>query len=63
MTKLEKWCLRVIFRRQVTQGFDHGRRITDLYAMIRQAAHEEFTDDNPATLNQYLTELFQRSLK
>lgn len=55
--------MRRIIRREVRQGHDHDRRITNLYRMVRKAAREEFYEDNDPTLNQFLTECFEASLK
>lgn len=61
MTKFEEWFLRRVFRREVRQGYDHDKRITTLYAMIRKAAENEFTEDNAPTLSDFLAECFERT--
>jgi hypothetical protein len=63
MRKLEQYLLRSIFRNRVRQGYDHQRNIAELYAMIREAAEAEFTEDNVPTLNSLLSELFEQSLR
>lgn len=63
MTKFEQWFLRRVIRKEVRQGYDHALRITQLYAMIREAAEQEFTEDNIPTLNDFLTERFNHSLR
>lgn len=62
MNKFENWIIRRIFARHVTQGYDHGKRITELYTMIREAAEKEFYEDNKTTRDLYLTEWFRASL-
>lgn len=37
MNRIESWLFKRILRKQVTQGFDHARRITNMYAMVRRA--------------------------
>jgi hypothetical protein len=61
MTRFQKWMLKQIFRQEVRQGFDHDRRITNLYAMIREAARNEFTEDNEPTADSFLRECFEKT--
>lgn len=63
MNKIEKWFLNRIIEREVRQDYDHPKKITELYKMIRVACEEEFTEDNTATLNDFLTECFENSLR
>lgn len=63
MTKFEQWFLRRVIRKEVRQGYDHALRITLLYTMIREAAEQEFSEDNVPTLNDFLTERFTYSLR
>jgi hypothetical protein len=63
MNKFEEWFLRRVIRKEVRQGFDHAQKITNLYTMIRVAAEQEFTEDNVVTMNSYLTEWFEKSLR
>lgn len=63
MNKFEEWFLRRVIRKEVTQGHDHAQKITNLYTMIRVAAEQEFTEDNVVTMNSYLTEWFEKSLR
>ena len=58
MTKFEVWFMRRVFKREVRQGCDHTRRIAELYAMIREACNNEFTEDNSPTLDAYLQDVF-----
>ena len=62
MNRFEQWFLRKIIRKQVRQGFDHDRRIADLYREIHNAAKQEFYEDNVYTRNDFLRELFESSL-
>lgn len=62
MNKFEKWFLKRVFRKQVVQGHDHDKRITELYTLIREAVENEFTEDNKPTRDDYLTEWFKESL-
>lgn len=61
MTALEHFLLTRIFKRQVRQGPNHDKRIQYLYLMVRQAAEEEFPEDNSNTLETFLDEQFQAS--
>jgi len=63
MNKFEEWFLKRIIKREVRQGYDHAQKITNLYTMIRVAAEQEFTEDNVVTMNSYLTEWFEKSLR
>jgi hypothetical protein len=63
MNKFEKWFLNKIIQREVRQGFDHPKRITNLYKMIYDNCKQEFSEDNIATLNSNLREWFENSLK
>lgn len=63
MNKFEEWFLRRVIRKEVRQGYDHAQKITNLYTMIRVAAEQEFTEDNVVTMNSYLTEWFEKSLR
>ncbi len=63
MNNLEQWLLRGILARQVRAGRDHDQRIQQLYIMIREAAEQEFTEDNIPTLNDSLVEWFLKSLR
>jgi hypothetical protein len=63
MNKFEEWFLRRVIRKEVRQGFDHAQKITNLYTMIRVAAEQEFYEDNVVTMNSYLTEWFEKSLR
>ena len=61
MSKLELWFIKRIIKRQVLQGA-HRRRIFNLYAMIVDAARDEFKEDNKPTLDSFLKEIHQEAL-
>ena len=63
MTKLEQWLVKRIIRKEVVQGYDHDKRITGLYRMVKDACREEFNEDNDPTLHSALTDWFNDSLK
>lgn len=63
MTRFERWYIKRIFKREVVQGFDHDKRIQNLYQMIRDAAADEFTEDNESTRDSYLLEWFNMTQK
>ena len=60
MNFLEKRFLKSMLKKEVRQG-GHDERIEALYQMIRDAAEEEFTEDNWPTLDAFLGELFMRT--
>lgn len=63
MNKFETWLLKRIIKREVRQGPEHPKKIVDLYKMIRVACENEFYEDNTVTMNSYLTEWFEKSLR
>lgn len=63
MTRFEKWFMTRIIRKEVRQGFDHRGNITEMYKMIRVEAEHEFNEDNTITLNSFLKEMFEHSLR
>jgi hypothetical protein len=54
--------LKKIIRATVSQG-NHKNRITQLYRDVRSAAMAEFTEDNQLTLDSFLRECFEASMK
>ena len=58
MNIFERWFIKRVIRRLVVQGPTHTRNITELYSMIRDACDKEFTEDNAATMDAFLKELF-----
>ena len=63
MTRFERWFLKRVIAREVTQGYNHDQRITGLYQMIRDACHKEFYEDNEPTLSDFLSECFEKTQK
>jgi hypothetical protein len=61
MNKFEEWILNRTIRREVIQG-NHKRKIFNLYAMIIDAARDEFTEDTKPTLDSFLKEIHQDAL-
>lgn len=61
MTRFERWFLKRIIAKEVTQGFNHSERISNLYGMIREACEKEFYEDNRATMDDQLREWFERT--
>ena len=62
MTRFEKWFIKRIFEREVQQGYDHDKKIMNLYRMVHRAALKEFREDNKPTLDDFLREQFEKSL-
>ena len=58
MTKLQK-----LAKAAVLQGNDHQGRMTEFYATLNRAARLEFYEDNCYTLEHFLRECFEKSLK
>jgi hypothetical protein len=62
MTRLERWLIKRIIRKEVVQGYDHPARIAALFGLVIEAARDEFTEDNHATSRAYLSEWFEHAL-
>ena len=61
MNTIERWFLKRIIKKEVTQGYDHQKNITNLYRMIREEVQEEFIEDNVPTINCVLAECFNET--
>lgn len=61
MNRLEKWFFKRILRKEVRQSYDHGRRISELYGLVRQACEQEFFEDNAPTMDANLRIWFEAS--
>lgn len=61
MTRFQQWMLRGIVREVVRQDGYQEQKITQLYAQIREAAEQEYYEDNKPTIDSFLKELFNRS--
>lgn len=60
---LYRWLLRYVARRIVVQGPSHKRNIEEYYAIMTEAARNEFSEDNVPTLDLLLTECHRESLR
>ena len=56
MNTFERTLLRSFLKQEVTQGWDHDLRITDLFREIRLACEQEFREDNKVTLDSFLVD-------
>jgi hypothetical protein len=63
MNWFELWFLRRIIKRECRQDFDHAEKITNLYREIRVACEREFYEDSVTTMNSYLKEWHEKSLR
>ena len=60
MNKFEVWFLKGLLKKIVRQG-GQDRKIMTLFAMLRLAVEEEYTEDNLATRNEFLRDLFDET--
>ena len=63
MNSLERWFLKRLCWKLVKQGYSHKKLITEYYRYIREAAEEEFTEDNKPTLDHFMTECHEDANK
>lgn len=61
MTRLEQWWLQQLLRRELRQGYSHLQNATALYALIREAWRDEFTEENEPTSSAALEECFEKT--
>lgn len=61
MSKFERWILKRIIRMLVKQGPMHRDNILELYLLIRFACVEEFSEETPNSLKDFLSEIFIES--
>lgn len=59
LTKFQIWLLKRIFKSAVVQGYHHTSNIATIYSLLRQAACDEFTEDNEVTIDDFLRENFE----
>ena len=57
MSTIEIWLLKGLLKKIVRQGYQENK-IRTLFAMLRLAVDEEYTEDNLVTRNVFLRELF-----
>jgi len=62
MNFLDKWFLRRLCDKITIQG-NHRDNIIEYYRVINVSAKNEFTEDNSVTINSFLEDCFQCSLK
>jgi len=62
MNRFEKWLLRGLCNRLVTQGPYHRENIIEYYRTMSEAAKKEFYEDNKVTIDGFLTECHDVSL-
>jgi hypothetical protein len=63
MKWVERWFLKRLLARQVRQSRTHDLHIIEIYGMIREVCEEEFNEDNSPTLNRFLRDLHEESLR
>ena len=63
ITEFQLYVLRWIAKKIVRQSSEHKNNITDYYRVIYVAAKEEFTEDNKPTLDSFLQECHEESMK
>ena len=63
MKRLTKFILCRICKKLVIQGPWHKSNIIEYYKIMRDAAENEFTEDNKPTLDSFLTECHQEANK
>ena len=61
MNTFERWFLRRIIAKAVTQGPDHASNVIDIYRLVYSACRHEFAEDNNVTINDFLAECFRAS--
>jgi hypothetical protein len=62
ITKFQKWILKGIFKEIVTQGPHHEKNIIKVYTLLREAARTEFFEETNISLNDFLSDCFEKSL-
>lgn len=63
ITNLQLRILHWIAKNIVRQSHNHKKNIIDYYRVIADAARDEFTEDNKLTLDDFLKECHEDSLK
>ena len=63
ITNLQLRILHWIAKKIVRQSHYHKNNIIDYYRVIAEAARDEFTEDNKFTLDDFLKECHEASLK
>lgn len=63
ITKFQIFLLKYIARKIVIQSHHHKTNIITYYKILNKAAEEEFIEDNKTTLDDFLKECHNLSLK
>lgn len=63
INKFEEWFLKRLCKKIVMQSFDHRNNIIDYFVKLREAARDEFNEDNKVTLDFFLSECYDEALK
>ena len=63
LNNFEVWLLKRIAKKAVKQSFDHEKNIKLYYKIISDAAREEFKEDNKLSLDGFLKDAHNESLK
>jgi len=63
MRKIYIRILMWITRKIVVQGIHHRQNIIDYYKILNEAAKTKFIEDNKSSLDRFLDDCFQLSLK
>jgi len=61
MTKFQRWLLKIICKKLVTQGYSHEQNITEYYHIMKKAAEKEFIEDNEPTFNSFLDDCYKKA--
>jgi hypothetical protein len=59
-TRFDRWLLKRLCRKLVTQG-RHRERIIEYYRIMKEAAKKQFTEDNKVTLDDFMLECFKEA--
>jgi predicted transcriptional regulator len=63
MNRFRKWIFKQIIADEVKQGFDHSHNIVEIFDMVNEAILNEFVEDSPLGLKNYLTDLYSISVR
>ncbi len=63
ITTLQKRILTYIVKQIIRQSTQHENNIVEFYSIMTREARKQFNEDNKPTLDGFLTDCFQESLK
>jgi len=63
MTYLQKYIIRKVAEKVMSQGFFHRHLIIEFYGILIESARNEFTEDTVPTLNEFLTHCHDEALR